>query len=165
LRNVHAAAVEAGAADLSLLLLDGRPISGCYGYVSEGRLEIARIDADPAVGTAAMTALLGRIVRDGIERGDSDYTLTDVPEKVSATWETSSRPTAQYSCFRLCSLPGRLHALAFYAGWILGQNRNTAPTGAVRPIPPRTADLPASEAARPFARPCGLPGVSLRVVT
>jgi CelD/BcsL family acetyltransferase involved in cellulose biosynthesis len=76
LRNVHAVACRAGAADINLLYLDGRPIAFLYGYTvpdETGRGAMfglrSGFDANVPVGGIG-NILYMRVIEDSIARGD-----------------------------------------------------------------------------------------------
>lgn len=76
LREVHAAAVRAGAVDLNLLLLDGQPLAFAYNYQCCGSVYGLRAGFDRQVSQEGPgTALITRVIRDSIQRGDRFYDL------------------------------------------------------------------------------------------
>jgi hypothetical protein len=76
LREAHALAAAAGAADISLLTYDGRPAAFIYGYHYRGSAYGLRrgFDADCS-RTGLGTVLLWKTLKDGAERGDSIYDM------------------------------------------------------------------------------------------
>jgi CelD/BcsL family acetyltransferase involved in cellulose biosynthesis len=76
LREAHAAAAAAGAVDLNLLLLDGRPAAFVYNYHWRGYVYGLRLgfDADQSRDGAG-TVLMGRCVEDSFARGDRLFDL------------------------------------------------------------------------------------------
>ena len=71
LRHADVAAACAGAADLSLLLVDEKPAAFAYCYQYAGYVFGLRTGYDPAVESGgAGTALFARQIRDSFERGD-----------------------------------------------------------------------------------------------
>jgi len=70
-RDAHRAAAAAGALDLNLLYLDGRPIAFVYGYHYHGYLDLMRVGFDPKLAKLAPgNALWTRLIKDSFLRGD-----------------------------------------------------------------------------------------------
>jgi len=77
LRDAHVAACRAGAADLSLMHLDGRPLAFLYGYQVAGRVFGLRTGYDPAVARDGIGNLLyTRVIEDSIARADRQIDLS-----------------------------------------------------------------------------------------
>jgi CelD/BcsL family acetyltransferase involved in cellulose biosynthesis len=77
LRDAHTAACLAGAADISLMYLDGRPLAFLYGYHMAGSLFGMRTGYDPAVARDGIGNLLyTRVIEDSIHRGDRQIDLS-----------------------------------------------------------------------------------------
>ncbi|MEZ6110954.1 MAG: GNAT family N-acetyltransferase [Pirellulaceae bacterium] len=71
LRDVHVAAVEAGALDMNLLYLNGDLVAFMYGYHYRGHVDMMRIGFEPEHAKVAPgNALWTRAIRDSFERGD-----------------------------------------------------------------------------------------------
>lgn len=71
LRDTHLAAVAAGASDLNLLRLDGKPVAFSYGYHFQGYVDLMRVGFDPELGKFAPgNALWTRLIKDSFSRGD-----------------------------------------------------------------------------------------------
>ena len=76
LREAHAAAARAGALDLNLLLLDGRPAAFAYNYHWRGYVFGVRAGYDAEVSReGAGGLLLAWAIRDSFQRGDRLYDL------------------------------------------------------------------------------------------
>jgi CelD/BcsL family acetyltransferase involved in cellulose biosynthesis len=76
LREVHAAAVRAGAVDVNLMLLDGRPAAFAYNYHWRGRVYGLRAGfAADSAREGAGGLLLAYAIRDSFLRGDRLYDL------------------------------------------------------------------------------------------
>lgn len=70
-RIAHRVAVDAGALDLNLLLLDGRPVAFAYGYHHNGSIDVLRIGYDPSLASVGPGNVLWmHLIRDSFERGD-----------------------------------------------------------------------------------------------
>lgn len=71
LRDAHVAAVNAGAADVNLLHLRGRPIAFVYGYHYRGYVDLVRIGFHPEFAKLAPgNVLWTRLIRDSFARHD-----------------------------------------------------------------------------------------------
>ncbi len=76
LREAHAAAARAGAVDLNLLFLDGRPVAFAYNYHWRGYVFGVRAGYDAEVSReGAGGLLLAWAIRDSFRRGDRLYDL------------------------------------------------------------------------------------------
>jgi len=77
LRDAHEAACRAGAADVSLMHLDGRPLAFLYGYRVRNSLFGLRTGYDPTVARDGIGNLLyTRVIEDSIGRGDRQIDLS-----------------------------------------------------------------------------------------
>jgi len=104
LRETHLAAVRAGAADLCLLKLDGRPIAFIYHYRYQGRVYGLR------KGHAREFACLGpgivlqqMVLEDSFRRGDSLYDMGVGSLGVKRHWQTTVATSYRYTHFPLSS--------------------------------------------------------------
>ncbi len=75
LRDLHEAATEQGALDVSLLYLDGAPVAFAYGYHYHGYLSIIRIGYDRRVREGAGLALVRRVIESSFEMADHTIDL------------------------------------------------------------------------------------------
>jgi hypothetical protein len=76
LRDVHALAATAGAADMCLLKLDNRPAAFIYGYHYRGRAYGLRRGFDAGYSRTGLgTVLLWRTLKDSAMRGDRLYDM------------------------------------------------------------------------------------------
>jgi CelD/BcsL family acetyltransferase involved in cellulose biosynthesis len=76
LREVHAAAAAAGALDLNLLLVDGRPAAFIYGYFHNGYVFGLRRGYDASLSQQGPgNVLLWRTLHDSARRGDRCYDM------------------------------------------------------------------------------------------
>jgi hypothetical protein len=76
LRDVHAVATRLGAADLGLLLFDGKPLAFLYNYCWRGSVYGLRTGYDPELSQQGVGSLLCTwTIRDSIERGDRFYDM------------------------------------------------------------------------------------------
>lgn len=71
LRDLHAAACKAGAADVTLLYLDGAPLAFLYGYHYRGRMFCLRTGFDARLAAASVGYVVYmQLIEDAIRRGD-----------------------------------------------------------------------------------------------
>jgi CelD/BcsL family acetyltransferase involved in cellulose biosynthesis len=90
LRDAHLAAVRAGALDLSLLMLTGRPIAFVYGYRQGDRVYELRKGFDPAFAALRPGLVLQQLrLQDGCQRGDRCYDMGVGSLDVKRHWQTS----------------------------------------------------------------------------
>jgi hypothetical protein len=76
LRETHALAAKAGAVDLNLLKLNGRPIAFNYNYHQQGRVTGLRLGYDPEYSHIGPGNVLYALsLRDSFERGDHTFDL------------------------------------------------------------------------------------------
>jgi CelD/BcsL family acetyltransferase involved in cellulose biosynthesis len=124
LRDVHVAAVRAGALDLNLLLIDGRPAAFMYNYHYQGHVSGLRMGFDPAVSRdGAGNVLVQSLVRDSFERGDRVLDLGPGYEPYKRHWRTAVVPSYRYSHFAPTALRAQaLHIKRRVWGW-LGERR------------------------------------------
>jgi CelD/BcsL family acetyltransferase involved in cellulose biosynthesis len=100
LREAHAAAAEAGAVDLNLLLIDGAPTAFIYGYYFAGRLIGLRRGYDAAkCAKGAGTVLLAYTLRDSFARGDSLYDMGVGSLESKRYFQTRLAPIIRLSYF------------------------------------------------------------------
>lgn len=115
LRDVHLAAVDAGACDLTLLLLDERPIAFAYGYHFQGYVDLVRIGMVPDLAKLAPgNALWTRLIQDSFTRGDRVLDLGPTCLDYKRFWTTRLEPSY---AFREYSSSARAQALRL-ARWL-----------------------------------------------
>ena len=94
LRDVHLAAVNAGAADVNLLRLDDRPIAFAYGYHFQGYVDLIRIGMVPDLAKLAPgNALWTRLIEDSFTRGDRVLDLGPTCLDYKRFWTTRLEPS------------------------------------------------------------------------
>jgi CelD/BcsL family acetyltransferase involved in cellulose biosynthesis len=100
LRDVHAAAARAGALDLNLLLLDGKPLAFGYNYHFGRRLYGLRVGFDPEQSRAGPgNVLYGRTIEDSFRRGDRMYDLGVGSMRAKERFQTRIVSLFRYSHF------------------------------------------------------------------
>ncbi len=108
LRNAHVAAVRAGAADLSLLLVDDAPVAFAYGYHYGGYVYGLRTGYDrQQAGEGAGTVLFARQICDSFERGDRVFDLGAEYLECKRNWMTRLATSLHYTHFRSGALRGQ----------------------------------------------------------
>jgi CelD/BcsL family acetyltransferase involved in cellulose biosynthesis len=109
LREAHAAAARAGAVDLNLLLLDGRPAAFAYNYSWRGRVNGLRAGYDAALSRRGVgTVLLAWAIRDSFQRGDQLYDLGVGSLRGKRHLATRIVPILRYSHFQAGSVRAQL---------------------------------------------------------
>lgn len=107
LRDVHGAAVAAGAVDLNLLLVDDEPVAFAYNYVLAGRVCGLRAGFDAEqFQHGAGTLLLAEAIRGSFARGDRWYDLGAGSLEAKRYFQTEWRPIFRFSHYH----PGTLRA-------------------------------------------------------
>ena len=120
LRDVHLAAVKAGAADVNLLLLDDRPIAFAYGYHFQGYVDLIRIGMVPDLAKLAPgNALWTRLIQDSFSRGDRVLDFGPTCLDYKRFWTNRLEPS--YGVRQYGSTP-RAHALRL-ARWLKSQRQ------------------------------------------
>jgi len=100
LQELHAAAAAAGAVDINLLLLDGRPAAFIYGYHYRGCVFGLRRGFDAELArSGAGNVLLWRTLRDSAERGDTIYDMGPGSIDSKRHFLTRLAPIFRYSYF------------------------------------------------------------------
>ncbi len=109
LREVHEAAARAGAVDLNLLRLDGRPLAFAYNYHCRGQVYGLRAGYDATVSReGAGNLLLAWMIRDSFGRGDRllDFGVGSLDSK--RHFATRIAPIFRYSHFHPTALRAQL---------------------------------------------------------
>jgi hypothetical protein len=101
LRDTHAAAVDAGSVDLSLLCVDHRPMAWAYSFHRTGCVEVVQIAVEPVLAEEAATVLLGRMLRDSFERGDRTVLFSPACAHLGQDWQNLLRSSYRYTHFSL----------------------------------------------------------------
>lgn len=101
LRAAHATATKAGAVDLNLLLLNGRPVAFAYNYQFRGWVYGLRNGFDEtAVQDGAGTVLTSMMIEDSFRRGDRLIDLGPEYLECKRYWLTRLQPAYHYTHFR-----------------------------------------------------------------
>ncbi len=99
LRDCHRVAVDSGAVDVNLLLLDGRPIAFNYAYHQQGYVFGLRTGYDVAAPDGAGSVLQSRMIEDCFARGDHIYDLGPSYLDCKRHWQTTTRYSYRYTHF------------------------------------------------------------------
>jgi len=109
LRDAHLSAVRAGAADLCLLTLDGRPIAFIYHYQYQGRVYGLRKGHDPEFACMGPGVVLQQMVlEDSFRRGDRLYDMGAGSLGAKRHWQTAMSTSYRYTHFPLASARSQL---------------------------------------------------------
>ena len=101
LRAAHVAAADAGAVDLNLLLLNGRPIAFAYNYYWQGWVYGLRSGYDHSQSEdGAGAVLMARMIEDSCRRGDRLIDLGPSYLDCKRPWLTRLKPAWQHTYFR-----------------------------------------------------------------
>lgn len=131
LRDAHAAAAAAGALDMSLLRVDGRPVAFVYNYHCDGRLFGLRMGYDPEFSRFSPgSILLRRIIENSCLRGDESWDMGCGYADVKRPWATHYRRSYRYTAFSPTSVPAQLlrlksiwTAARFHGAYLAGEKR------------------------------------------
>lgn len=100
LRDAHAVAARAGAVDLCLLHVGGKPAAFIYNYHWQGNVFGLRRGHDPAIGAAgAGSVLMGRVIEDSFARGDQVFNLGSGYLDAKRRWLTRTVASQSYAWF------------------------------------------------------------------
>jgi CelD/BcsL family acetyltransferase involved in cellulose biosynthesis len=129
LREVHAAAAQAAAADINLLMINDQPVAFMYGYVRQGSVFVLRTGYDQGEQFAgAGTVLLARLIQDSFERGDSLINMGAGSLDWKRYWQTSVDTTYRYTYFAPLALKAQALRCKRAAGaWLRGRLRLPEP--------------------------------------
>lgn len=118
-RDAHEQAARAGALDLNLLYISGRPAAFNYNYVYEGLVYSLRMGFDPGVSTkGAGCVLMGRMIRDSMQRGDRLLDIGPGSLKAKQNWYTSVENSYRYVHYSPISVTAKLMQLSHqFADW------------------------------------------------
>lgn len=109
LRDAHAAAAAAGAADINLLFLADEPVAFAYNYVWQGRLFGLRLGYDAAkTRDGAGNLLLAETLRDSFARGDRAFDLGAGALECKRHFATHALPILRCSHYRPLALRAQL---------------------------------------------------------
>jgi hypothetical protein len=108
MKDAHAAAVDAGAVEFCSLTVSGRPAACAYNYRTEGRLENVFLEAREEYGDAALTGLLGHMLRDSFMRDDESIVFQPHDARRVATWRNAEVTSISYGHYAKLSPAAQL---------------------------------------------------------
>jgi hypothetical protein len=108
MKDAHAAAVDAGAVEFCSLTVSGRPAACAYNYRTEGRLENVFLGTRQEYGDAALTGLLGHMLRDSFMRDDERIVFQPHDARRVATWSNADVTSIAYGHYAKLSPAAQL---------------------------------------------------------
>ncbi len=89
LRDMHVAAVSAGAVDINLIFVDDQPAAFSYNYFYRGYVSGLRLGFDARFRSqGAGTVMTWHMIRDSFERGDHTFDFLPGSLEVKRNWQT-----------------------------------------------------------------------------
>ncbi|MCA9022040.1 MAG: GNAT family N-acetyltransferase, partial [Planctomycetaceae bacterium] len=108
-RDAHERAAQAGTVDLNMLYVAGRPAAFNYNYVHEGLVYSLRMGFDPRVSIkGAGCVLMGRMIRDSMQRGDRILDIGPGSLAAKKNWYTSVENSYRYVHYSATSVTAKL---------------------------------------------------------
>ena len=101
LHELHTAAVDAGADDVNILYLGGKPVACAYNYHFNGTVDSAELAVDADFASAAGMVLMNRMLRDGMDRGDATFVFGPGHANLKRMWQTDAGYSFRYTHFAL----------------------------------------------------------------
>ena len=98
-REVYVKAVWAGAADINLLYAGDQPVAAALNLHRNGLVENIGLVCAPNVPKHTITALMGRMLQDSFERGDTSFQFNPRDSGSLADWKTSTVRSYRYTHF------------------------------------------------------------------
>jgi len=96
MKDAHSAAVDAGVVEFCSLTVSGHPAACAYNYRTEGRLENVFLGAREEYGDAALTCLLGHMLRDSFMRDDQRIVFHPHDAQQVRTWSNADLTSIAY---------------------------------------------------------------------
>ena len=119
LRDSYASAIRAGAMDLNLIYLSGKPAAFCYNYYLNGRLDGLKMGFDAQLSRNGLgRLLLGRVIHDSMDRGDLLLDMGCGAQDAKKYWYTLIEKGYRYVHYSTTSPMGQVLKLSHQvAGW------------------------------------------------
>lgn len=132
LRDMHVRACHAGAADLCLLLVDGRPVAFWYGYHYQGYVCGLRMGFDPEFADQGVgNVMICAVIKDSFERGDRTIDFGSDYLECKRRWVTSIAGSYRYCHYSGLGKAQLLRAKRYVdAWWRTGHEAATKQTSA-----------------------------------
>lgn len=108
MKDAHSAAVDAGSVEFCSLTVSGRPAACAYNYRTEGRLENVFLGAREEYGDAALTCLLGHMLRDSFMRDDQQIVFQPHDAQRVGTWSNAEMTSIAYGHYATLSPAAQL---------------------------------------------------------
>jgi CelD/BcsL family acetyltransferase involved in cellulose biosynthesis len=138
-RDTHAAAARAGALDLGLIQLDGKPIAFAYNYHTRGYVYVIKMGFDPELAkTGVGKLILSRLIEDSYRRGDRTIDLGPESFHYKRIWLTAVETS--YRCTYYAATSPRAQSLR-WARWAKSLVRRQ-PAESADPLEPASSESP-----------------------
>ena len=126
-RETHESAARFGAVDMNLLYLSGKPAAFIYNYVYQGIVYSLRMGFDPGVSNKGSGRLLmGRMLRDSMERGDRIYDIGPGSPDAKKYWYTSIENSYRYVHYSSASKKAKVLQISNrIASWYRDRQENS----------------------------------------
>jgi CelD/BcsL family acetyltransferase involved in cellulose biosynthesis len=119
LRDAHVRAAKAGALDVNLLLVGGRPTAFAYGYQYRGNVVALRTGVEARLGPDEPGAMLqAMLIEDSFGRGDAFYDMGPGPLETNRPWQTSATTSYRVTHFPAAVFRAQVMRLA---RWLEGR--------------------------------------------
>lgn len=127
-RDTHELAAQAGAVDLNLLYVSGRPAAFNYNYIYDGLVYSLRMGFDPHISIkGAGCVLMGRMVKESMQRGDRILDIGPGSLEAKQNWYTSVENSYRYVHYSASSVTAKLMQLSHQvADWYRDRFSNEA---------------------------------------
>lgn len=99
LTDLQAASLCSATADICVLRVNGKPMAAALSTVAGETVAPIAIGMDAEAGDAVKTVLMGRLLLDGLDRGDSSYVFGPRTAAWAADWLTVNRPSYRFTHF------------------------------------------------------------------
>ncbi len=108
IKDAHSAAVDAGAVEFCSLTVSGRPAACAYSYRTEGRIENVFLGSREEYGDAALTGLLGHMLRDSFMRDDESIVFQPYDALRVTSWSNADVTSIAYGHYAKLSPAAQL---------------------------------------------------------
>jgi CelD/BcsL family acetyltransferase involved in cellulose biosynthesis len=108
LRDLHPAAVDAGAVEICTLTIRGRTVACAYANHSHGNVDLLFAGAAKEVGDDATNVLIGQMIRDSFMRNDRRIVFQADQSRFAVLWSNSSVEAVTYGHYNLLSPQAQL---------------------------------------------------------
>ena len=134
-REVYVKSVWAGAADINLLYAGDQPVAAALNLHRSGLVENIQMVCAPKFPKHTITALMGRMLRDGFERGDTSFLFNPRDSYSLTDWQTSSVRSYRYTHFARIVPKAQMLRLKHCVGaWINGSSQTERVAKSAQPV-------------------------------